>query len=1309
MRKTTLSLLLLVFQIVLCQAQTSQILFKSLDLEDGLSQNSVVSIAQDSIGYLWFATQDGLNRYDGYDFHKYEKYYWDITKENNVQLGKLHVDHEGILWSLPQSGVPEKYDPVEDKFEVQHNIKNTRCITSDDNGNLYFGTENGLTILNKSETKVSTPYKEGVVSELLLSSDQQIFLVIDGHLWTSKNALDNSNLHFEKVIGISTNAQITNLFEDESGNIWVATFGNGLFRKEKKTSSFSKFDLGFTNLKILSIVKDQQNKIWLGTYGNGVLLLNLNSNSVEQFQPEKHNPNAIAYNDILTIFEDQSNNIWFGTDGGGINYYDKNLVKFNGFTNSQIPSNIQIDVVRSIIVEANKNVWIGTSGKGLTRYAPNLTTKKWHTYTKQNSALNSNRIMSLEHGLNQQLLIGTQGSGLNVYHHKTEKFSSVNHPVLSNATIWDIHRDQENRFWLATRNSGLLEFDPINSTIIPNEKNTPKLQNKNIRCVIDARSTDELWVGMEHDGVALYNKTNGTYTPITSPYGTLKIKSLFLDSNEVLWIGTNGNGLEAYDIKTKKHYQFGKKDGLPNQVIYGILPDQNQQLWLSTNQGLCKFITPASLSDTTKNPSVIVYDNFDGLQSMEFNTGAYFKDESGNFYFGGINGYNWFHPDQINTATLPPKVILTEFSVNEKSMLEKIGRTKNDCLVLKHFQNDVSFSFATNNFSLPEKNKFRYQLIGYDESVHQTNNRHFANYTNLSPGAYTLSIQASNYDGIWNEDTTQFHFRIKPIWYNTLIARLFFILLATLILLGIYFNRRRRWRLKAMLEKEQQHAKHLTEMNEFKNEFYTNITHELRTPLTVIKGMSQEISENEKAKKLITNSTNQLLQLVNQILDLSKLEHGHLNFNYIQQDVVVLLKYIVSSFHSFAQRKNINLVFKSSHPSIIMDIDPKKLQQIISNLIANAIKFSNENDTITLEVNRQNEYLNIQVVDTGIGIDKQHLKHIFERYYQVDPTNKTQIGTGIGLAYVKELMDKMNGKIDVKSKIHKGTTFLLDFIISNNAPLAESKETTPHLAKENTSNNLNTNYKNKPVVLIIEDNTDVSAYLQTILEKTYTIEIQENGQKGIEAALQTIPDLIISDVMMPVMDGLELCDRMKNHELTAHIPVILLTAKASMADKKSGLLKGADAYLIKPFDKEELLIRVDQLLSLRKKMEEYYSKNFEKSTKKELDPFLLKLNESIDKNIGDEHFKTTQLCESVFFSKMQVHRKLKALTGQSTSEYLRNYRLNHALNLLKKGGLSISEVADLSGFSSPAYFSRSFKEVYDMSPSDYMNAYKSID
>ncbi len=1305
MRSTALSLLLISFFSVLCSAQTSQILFRSLDLADGLSQNSVVDIAQDSIGYLWFATQDGLNRYDGYQFHKYDKYFSDITRANNVQLGKLHVDHEGTVWSLPQSGIPEKYDSHKDKFQPFPNIKHARCISSDEKGILYFGTNNGLSIYNKEQNEVITPFSNSIVSEILISSSDQLFLVSNGKLIKAKNEQDKNLLKFELESTISPNSKITCLIEDTNNNIWAGTFGNGMYVKQKNTAHFSQIDLGIPFLKILSIVEDQQHNLWIGTYGSGAILFDPTTKTTQQFQPEKHNPNAIAYNDILSIFEDQSKNIWFGTDGGGLSFYDKNLVKFNGFTNSQIPSNIQIDVVRSLIVDNNENVWIGTSGKGLTRYSPNYKSAQWHTFTTQNSALKSNRIMSLEVAENDLLLIGTQGNGLNSYSPTANIFTSFNNPQLSKSTIWDIHRDKENRYWLATRNMGLLEFDLNKGDIITNSKNNSDLKNKNIRCIIDGASIDELWLGMENEGVALFNKKTNKLTHLKNPFGTKKIKSLYLSQDNILWIGTNGDGLKAYHIKTKTFSQFGTKDGLPNQVVYGIMSDKNNNLWLSTNQGICKFSPPQPLTDTLQQPSVTIYDNHDGLQSLEFNTGAYFKDRQGNFYFGGINGYNWFHPDHINTSTLFPEIILTEFSVNGKSMLEKIDTKSETSITLKHFQNDLSFSFATNNFSLPEKNKYRYQLIGYDESKQQTENRNFANYTNLSPGDYSFSIQASNYDGIWNETGKQFNFTIKPVWYKTLAAKLLFGWLFAFILLGIYLNRKRRWKLQAMLEKERQHAKHLSEMNEFKNEFYTNITHELRTPLTVIKGMSEEIRENDKAKNLISNNTNQLLQLVNQILDLSKLEHGHLPFNYIQQDVVVFLKYIASSFQSFAETKKIQLKFKTTIPTMMMDMDAEKLQQIISNLISNAIKFTKENGFINVNLDKRDNHLQIQISDSGIGIEKQNLPQIFERYYQVDPSNKSQIGTGIGLAYVKELIDKMQGEIRVESALQKGTTFYITLPITNEAPFVKVKK--QEKSVNIISNNTATSEEEKPSILIIEDNKDVAIYLQTILQKNYTIEIQENGQEGIATAMKSIPDLIVSDVMMPIMDGLEVCDRLKNNELTSHIPIILLTAKASQTDKKSGLLKGADAYLVKPFDKEELLIRINQLLNLRKKMQEFYAKHMVAKSSEEIDSFLVKINESIEKHLGDEHFKTTQLCESVFFSKMQVYRKLKALTGQSTSEYLRNYRLQHGMELLKKGKLTVSEISDLTGFSSPAYFSRSFKETYHMTPSDYMNTYKS--
>lgn len=1300
-----MKLRLYIFLLLFCllnhvQAEVSYS-FNTLDLNDGLSQNSVVSIAQDSTGFLWFATQDGLNKYDGYRFTYYERYFWDVTNEQEVKMGQLFVDAEGLLWIISESGQLEYYDRKKDELKASafKGSSDVRHFFQDDNGHYYLSNAAGLFLFKDKEDDGRKILDKTIIANS--SRAGKTYLLAEDNVYV----IENDTVQKIDVRNINDGAPtsiFTAIHQNRAGDVFLGTFSQGLFRLNKDRNIFEPTYNDLTYISILSLLSDKEGRLWIGSYGDGVYLADLDRSEFANFQTDKNDPRSIAYNDILCMMQDHCGNIWFGTDGAGLSFYDENLNKFKGYSQGQVPADVHVDVVRALQVDSKDNLWIGTSGYGLTRLKESIVKDEWQTYTSANSALSNDRVMSIENAENNNLWVGTQSGGLNLYLEKQDRFLNISGSLAQDITVWDIHKDSEERIWLGTQKSGLIEID-VNTYETIHQLTSNKslgLHSDNIRCIVNAKDKNKLWIGTEDEGLFLFDKTKLSFKKISKLKEIEKIKCLYLDNTGMLWIGTNGSGLVSYNTENESSQIYSKDEGLPNNVIYGILPDRNSNLWLSSNRGICKFPLPQFNKDKNE---IIVFDNYDGLQSFEFNTGAYTRSTSGELYFGGVNGFNWFNPDDLKTNKSIPKAMLTEIAVNNVARIVELS--KEGTLELNANETNISLGFASNNYSLPERNMFKYQLIGYDEEEIQTDGRNFVQYTNLSHGDYKFSVRASNYDNVWSKQNLILPIHIATPWYKTLLAKIIYLLLLATALYTVYAFLKRRWALQSELQLQTSQTEHLKEMSQFKNQLYANITHDFRTPLTVIKGMAEDIEDVPLAQEMISENANHLLTLVNQILDLSKLEEGFLELEMEQIEVISYISYLTESMMHQAERNQINLEFESAVDSLWMDVDVNKFKEIIFNLISNAIKFTNKGGSVSVSCSTKEGSLLVNVKDTGIGISSKNLPYIFDRFYQVEnEDNISMVGSGIGLAFVSQLITLMSGNISVESEEHIGSSFCIELPIKNELPkrYLDLKEVqTYQRALVDSEIYESSEDLDKPRILIVEDSADVSTYLHSFLKSKYVVEFAENGREGLENALAEIPDLVISDVMMPKMNGYEFCNALKQNEITEHIPIILLTAKVEQSDRISGLKKGADAYLTKPFDKEELLTRIHQLLLLREKLKKSYKDRPDKIVES-VDPFLVKVNELLALHYGEEAFKTSELCNALFYSKMQVHRKLKALTGLSTSSYLREYRLNKSAEQLLDPNVNVSDVAFASGFSSVQYFSRLFKEKYGQSPSQYV-------
>ncbi|MCB0445079.1 MAG: response regulator [Gelidibacter sp.] len=1268
-----------------------QFAFKTLSINDGLSQNSVISIAQDSIGYLWLATQDGLNKYDGKTVTHYNKQFEDITRPTFSKLGKLYIDKQNNLWIITNSGKLELYHSKEDTFTHITSFANVSSVFQDKELNKYIGTYGDGLYKIDAKTKDTLQLLKRKTIYDFLETEQGLVVATSGSVYI----LDKDTSYKELSVNSATLSNFSTLEKSADGTFWLGTYGDGLYVKTLNSDSFVEFinpELP-SKLNIEDLLIDDKNRLWIATYGNGVYLLDLDTQNINNFKASKNNPFAIHYNDILCLYEDTTKNVWIGTDGAGASYYDAHLIKFNVLTNNQVPKNVNVDVVRCITTDNQDNIWIGTSGKGLTSI--NLKTDTYKTYTTSNSALSSNRIISLCFNTDE-LWIGHQGFGLNIIDTNGHYQS---YPEIKHLTIWKIVEENDDQSWLCTENNGIILFDKSEGIIKQYNTQNSALTSNNIRTLTKG-NTHEIWIGSENKGLFKLNRHTDSITDIKTI--DTKIKSLFY-KDAILWVGTNGNGLKQYNTRTKAITTYTMKEGLPNNVIYGILPDNENNLWLSTNNGISKFNT------INNKPLFENYNRDDGLQALEFNTGAYYKSQNGILYFGGLEGVNWFNPEQLTFNLTPPKTIISSFEVFSKK--QPLIQNK----AYRFNQNTVTFTFSSLHFSQPERNQYKYQLVNHDDNWIESGNYNSAHYTNLPPNDYTFKVISSNYDGVWNNTPATYNFTINQPWYFSTLALITYLLLFVLLTFSIYKYLKWRWYMKMQLQFEHKETQRLKQLDEFKTKLYTNISHEFRTPLTLISGPVENqlekpnLSETDKKElRLVQNNSKRLLNLVNQLLDLSKLETGNLKLSVSKGNLTALLKQIVEAFQFKAKDKHIN--FNSNiEPLQNVWFDKDVIEKIISNLLSNAIKYTPERGKIHFDAKEKDGQIIMTVINNGNIISDKELSKLFQRYYQ---NNKNTEGVGIGLSLVKELTILSHGNIVAHTmntdEIQFTVTLPIERSYYNLSEINEDTlvlDTLEHDVITTVSSSKSIDkIKEKPILLIVEDEKDIRQFIASIFEVTYIIKEASNGESGIKKAIKYVPDIIISDLMMPKIDGIELCNTLKHDEKTSHIPIIILTAKSGDANEIKGLETGADDYVVKPFNSKKLKIRVEKLIELRQKLQQRYSSTFElkdiANTPTD-QQFLTKLKIVLNEHIINTSFSSSDLAKKMLMSRMQLHRKLKAIAGLSTTEFIRNERLKLATHLLKSSDLTVSEIAYQVGFNTPSYFIKCFKEIYKITPSEY--------
>ncbi|WP_178984313.1 hybrid sensor histidine kinase/response regulator transcription factor [Winogradskyella helgolandensis] len=1348
--------------------------FERISNKEGFNQNTVNSIEQDKYGFLWYATPNGLIRYDGYEFKTFstQSKGEQAISSNNVTY--LFNDKDGILWIGTNVGLNIYVPWLERFFKVplSYNIDVNKIASQDDGyvwitsskdlircqlkdvSNGIFEVSENLLDLKGKPLEINT-FTFGLKSSLILGTNDGLTKVMyqsDGSILKTVHP-DFNDFDFFKDKEITEIIKVDNIF-------WIGT-AEGLYSSNLDANSdylVKKIEVPNEDSKfyVNSLFKDIDNAIWIGTSGDGLYKFNPILNSYKHFNFDPKNKNSISSHQINAVYQDSFDVLWLGTAQGGINKLDLYQKPFYSYTNNPYDKfSIGDNLITSILEDNNGKVWVSGYNKKLFRSI---------------EAINESNIDKIQfEDLESKLPIGITDVIRYIYQDQrnyiwfgTDKKVIVYSPIRKDFITIEFLSKADKRPLFLTRKIAQINDTEIvlagnRIIVIENpwkaidESREPKINIKSTLNITASKvqsflhdSNGQFWFGT--DNGLLQCKYESGKIEVIREYDNNKTGSSKLSYNSVftlheddkknIWIGTFGGGLNKLELDTDSNplriEYFRKNNILPDDVIYGILPQKSSaNLWVSTDMGLVRFNT-----DTTK---VNVFDVSDGLIQNNFRQSAYTLGASGYMYFGGLNGLTIFDPQKIALNRQPPKVLITSLLINNKPI--KIGEKLNNITILKKAisetdtvtvsksQRIISFNLVAEHTTAPAKNKIAYKLDGFNKDWVETDEgKSSVTYTNLSDGTYTLKVKSANGDGVWSDSAKTLTLVVLPLWYQTWWSYTLLVLLFLGVGVGIVFYFVQHEKLKQKLIYEQLDKDRMEVVNQGKFKYFTNLSHEFRTPLTLISGPLDRVIDNntnpesEKFLAIIKRNTHRLLSLIDQLITFRQAEQGYLNLNFTKSTLGDFLYPTTEAFENYALEKNINFYYKISSPNEEIVIDVEKLERILFNLLSNAFKNTPVQGTISIEASIVFEddikNIKIDVVDTGKGIPKESLNNIFERFYQLGNQDGNVSGGGIGLSFCKSLVELFNGRISVKSKMNKETRFTIIIpsstieevniedtgikksFIKNWVPLQVNTIDQPNDAKKS---------EKQHNILVVENELDIQDFLDNALSDKYNITIANNGVEALEAIKKTEFSTIISDVMMPEMDGFELCKRIKANPETCQLPVLLLTALGDNVDLIKGLEFGADEYISKPFSLKHLELRLKKLIENNVKIKDYFSKNsLPPKDKKELGfskrdlEFLENITEIIEKNLSNSNFGVEELSTEAGLSSSHFYRKLKQLTGQVPNAYLRNFRLQRAAELLdSNSGFNVAEVMYQIGIESNSYFSTSFKKLHGMSPSEY--------
>ena len=1405
-----------------CVSLHAQLQLNKISGTEGLSQNTVKSIIQDSNGFIWVGTYNGINKYDGYSMVHY-KFLNDVNSLSSNIIISLFEDKDGYIWAGTTNAGLNRIDPRTGKIEVYFDDPNAPDYASEidhiyqsSSGVLFIKTSKGIKFFmvtvdgslifedvknaaNNFSLRIKniipalngkhwffTPEKtiklhlvaineiSNVPEIKIQSTDIKAFEFDSSYpvnfieypkntLWAISNRLQLLKIQLNNQLQV-IDRELINLSDNSSGfsdknfkklaiavdkeqHIWVA--GNGILLNYD-TQTGKKLNLNSSHRKEIAIQQAQQlmidntNILWLGTLNHGLYKMDLENNTFlnsNEFlnNSEKQSPVFHEY-PILTMCEDSRGDIWFGTQGrGGLAILKGKEIESSLSSKSNkvwdynylAKTNKQFDIkdffeIKRLMNDSEDNIWVGAkTGLSKISFKNNSETfdiKKFNDIRDKQGKLIKNPVFAIEEDRMGNIWVGFWKKGIAkiTFDRQSETYTSVNYQnelnntnSLSNNFVRDILEDSNGDIWVGTiRGLNKLKQDTAGTIAFTSYLNDPKNKNS-----------------------------------LSNNY----VLDVFQASDGHLYVGTFGGGLNQIEISNNtvnfKHYTTN--EGLPSDVVYQIKEDKQGNIWMLHVREISK------LNPTTGE--ITYFENQDGINVSEFKDNAMLFTASGMMLCGGVNGLTFFQPDKLSVNEIKPQLIISEFKLfneivqpleerNGKIILENsINDTKK--IVLPYNLNSMEFVFSSLHYSNPEKNQYKYILEGFDEKWQYSkgNERRFASYTNVPPGDYIFKVYGSNSIGIWTDEPKEISVVINKPWYLTTLAIFLFSVLTFVVIYSFVKIRLNQIRLKSKLDIESAVHENSEEMNKMKLQFFTNISHELRTPLTLIVGPLSQIMNGQantkdipKLNSIMYKNSNRLLKLINQLLDFRKAESGNLNLIVQNDELVSFVGEVFAAFEDIALEKEIKFLFLSPKNELDAWFDNDKIEKILYNLLSNAFKFTPNGKGITVSLEKETvnneDYAIIKVIDFGIGIPKEELVSIFDRFYQTRKENNAiNVGSGLGLAYIKHLVEVHKGQINIESEFHKGTTCTVTIPISKSAYSENSIiELQPQkydfkytkigvdVIKENqllpkkSIKSVKEHSKETPLLLIVEDNRELQDYLVTFFSYDYRILTANNGKEGLEQAIKNIPSIIISDLMMPEMNGIEMCKKLKTDINTSHIPILILTAKAGLENEKEGLETGADEFILKPFNIEVLKLRLDNILRTKQQWFQKFRTNSNSKTWKELSnkldqKFIEKSINIIKKNFDSTEFSVEKFALEIGMSRSALFLKLKSITGQSTSEFIRTIRLNKAAKLIESGKYSITEIIYMVGFSDPKYFRTCFKKHFDCTPSSYFSNFKKVE
>jgi len=1349
----------------------SNINFTSMTVKEGLPSNSVNNIIEDKYGLIWFGTSNGLARFDGsnYRIYRHEANNPFSLPGNDVQA--IYQDKKGTIWVNTNVGGIYYYDRSNDRFicyigdgswPVIRRIT-VRCFMEDHNGILWVATYGSLRKIDPKSGRITKVNIYCPPSELATFVVLSVFEDSVHKIWIGTNiGLYLIDPKLNKVQRFTHNQNdntslsndiIKKISEDSKGNIWFATYGglnewlsSGHFRSFRHDE---RSKLTISNDGIYAISPDKNGTLWIGTE-DGVNIYDPKTESFIKVGDDERNPYKLCGRSIRSLLIDSRGIYWIGTYGAGISKYDRNLALFNVKRGNPFDSyGLKSPMVTSFAAVYGQKIFVGTDGAGIELF--DRGTGLFNQFKMISKVMPTKKgltITTLYVDRKGFLWAGTYNDGLFRIEPGTGRYIQflANEKGLSLNKISALTEDNNGNIWIGTIGKGVDIYNPNTGTFrtINNQNITTdpamRLPSNGFTNSMICAPNGDVWIGSTGTGIAVYHPADGKFTHFTRANSNLAddvVPCMYIAKNGVLWVGTN-QGISYFNKKTGKFVSYNETNGLANAYVKTILEDSDGLLWISTDKGVSSF-------DSDKKK----FRNFteaNGALQSSFITSSGMKAANGELYFGGQDGFIFFDPLHVPVETRPGAVFFTELKINNEPITpgvnapikEQIGITKE---IRLHYGQSFSLSYVALDYTSPEQNQYAYKLLNFDKDWNYVHSTRTANYTNIDPGTYVFMVKSTTDNNHWSGSRTQIRIVILPPFWRTWYAYLAYALFIIAILLSIrrrgiqklkaeYEMDREKMQIRQLIEQERLETERLRELDDLKIKFLTDLSHEFRTPISLIAAPVEKLLEKKVADediadlRMISRNVRRLLNLVNQLLDFRKMEEKGLVLNLIPGNILGFINEAAEAFREIGVKKQINLHIENGLSDHQFLFDSDKVERIVFNLLSNAFKFTPPGGEVFLQTaivdeNSHQARFVLKVTDTGPGIPHQDLDKIFERFYQSEqPDSIINKGTGIGLSITKDFVNLHGGSIYAEGTPDRGTKFIVEIpltiVRSTGSIVKNKKEKFDHSADDLSEVNvpaINRTANKPPMILLVEDNEEFRLYLIDHLKQFYNIVGACDGKEGWQKTLSIHPELVVSDIAMPQMNGIDLCKKIKGDKRTSHIPIILLTASNGEKEQLKGFKSGANDYLTKPFSFNILDARIASLLSLNRTLKDTYSKHIQLVNKPletesaEL-KLLNKVMKYVEEKLSDCDLSVEELSKYVGMSRATLYYKMIELTGLPPTEYIRMIKLDKAAALLETSDLNVSQIAYMTGFATPSYFSKMFKSKFGMSPSEYLNLKK---